>query len=103
MSFARKLSRWRGMPSTAFMATTESRKRRAARSSGEDVTCVMETEDGRRFTFGGKTTGGVPSLPPAESQFPPLHQMIAHYSFEGETAYGMIERSTMRDKMKMPG
>jgi len=29
--------------------------------------------------------------------------MIAHYSFEGESAYGMIERSTMRDKMKMPG
>ena len=71
--------------------------------SGEDVSCVMETEDGRQFTFGGKTTGGVPSIPPAESQFPPLHQMIAHYTFEGESAYGMIERSTMRDKMKMPG
>jgi hypothetical protein len=73
------------------------------RYSGEDVGCVMETEDGRRFAFGGKTFGGVPTLPPGESQFPPLHQMIAHYSFEGESAYGMIERSTMRDKMTMPG
>jgi hypothetical protein len=71
--------------------------------AGEDVSCVMETEDGRQFKFGGKTTGGVPSIPPPDSKFPPLHQMIAHYTFEGESAYGMIERSTMRDKMKMPG
>ena len=71
--------------------------------SGEDVTCVMETEDGRQFTFAGKTFGGVPTLGPADSPFPPLHQMIAHYTFEGEQAYGMVERSTMRDKMKMPG
>ena len=71
--------------------------------SGEDVSCVMETEDGRQFTFGGKTMGGVPSIPPSDSKFPPLHQMIAHYTFEGESAYGMIERSTMRENMKMPG
>jgi hypothetical protein len=71
--------------------------------SGEDVGCVMETIDGRRFEFGGKTLGGIPSVSPPESKFPPLYQALAHYSFEGETAYGMVERSSMRDKMKMPG
>lgn len=71
--------------------------------SGEEVGCVMETQDGRQFTFGGTTFGGVPTLSPPESKFPQLHQMIARYTFEGEAAYGMIERSTLRDKMKMPG
>lgn len=75
---------------------------RGYRYSGEDVGCVMQAEDGKEYHFSGTTIGGMPSIMAADTGFPPLFQAIARYGFEGEVAHGMIERSTMRDKMKMP-
>jgi len=75
---------------------------RRYRFSGEDVGCVMQAEDGKEYRFGGRTTGGMPSITPADSGFPPLYQALAHYSWDGEQAYGMIERSSMRNLMTMP-
>lgn len=70
---------------------------------------VLETSEGRRITiegrthdttyitegnpmFGNWTPGGVVKLP--------FHQGGAHYTWDGESAYGMIERSLPLEQMK---
>jgi hypothetical protein len=74
---------------------------------GEDVPLVLETADGlvkiQGTTFincrsrGG--AGGKASDVPAS--FPIVQQAHATYIWDGETATGMIERSTLRAQMEM--
>ncbi len=70
--------------------------------SGEDVSLVMETHDGRQYAIGGTSFGGMPTIGRDDSVMPPLFQSIARYSWDDEEAYGMMERSNLREKMTMP-
>ena len=72
-------------------------------TGGEDVPLVLETADGERFSIRGTTfvncrSRGHSQLP---SSFPIVQQAHARYSWDGEEACGMIERSTLRDKMEL--
>lgn len=74
---------------------------RKLHTGGEDVPLVLETEDGRRVTIEGTTfvncrSGGHKVLP---ASFPIVQQAHATYRWDGEVATGMIERSTLREKM----
>ncbi len=77
--------------------------------SGEDVPLVLETADGL-VTIQGTTfincrsrggAGSKTSFMPAS--FPLVQQAHATYTWAGETATGMIERSTLRDQMELGG
>lgn len=75
------------------------------RVSGEPLTLVLETDDGRRETISGRTyincrsvsTGSV-ELP---DDWPIVQQAHAHYEWRGEKTTGMIERSTQPAKMNL--
>jgi hypothetical protein len=62
----------------------------------EDVSVVLESErgttriDGRSLMSNFTVMGGVGANP----DFPVLQQAIAHYTWDGESANGMMERST---------
>jgi|SRR5579883_2233951 len=70
--------------------------------SGEDVSVVLETEGGTTrvqgvsilSTFSG-VIEGIGS--------PVLQQAITRYTWDGETANGMMERSTRADLVSRPG
>lgn len=71
--------------------------------SGEHVPLVLETEDGERVAIDGTTfincrSGGGDFVMPAN--WPVVQQAHATYTWDGETATGMIERSTLPDKME---
>ncbi len=72
--------------------------------SGEPVKLVLETDDGRRETIEGVTfvncrsLGGETILP---ENWPIVQQAHATYTWNGETATGMIERSTFPHLMKL--
>ena len=65
---------------------------------GQDATLTLETEDGRVETIRGETVlstchvMGPHSGAGFESEFA-LQQAIVRYSWDGETAMGMLERS----------
>lgn len=66
----------------------------------QDVTLVLETAKGR-VTIEGETMLGTfamgrPEMPP---DFPVLQQAGARYRWNGEETYGMIERSSPKDKV----
>jgi hypothetical protein len=69
---------------------------RRLRPRDEDVSVVLETEkdtiriSGRSIMSNFMVMGGVGANP----DFPVLQQAIARYSWDGETANGMMERST---------
>jgi len=76
-------------------------------TDGEDVPLVLETADGlvtiQGTTFincfsrggaGGKASNMLPA------SFPAVQQAHATYTWDGETATGMIERSTARDQVE---
>ncbi|KHK89852.1 hypothetical protein [Novosphingobium malaysiense] len=71
------------------------------RFSGEDVGLVLETADGARYQIGGETFGGMPSIH-SLAEMPPLLQSIVRYSWDGESAYGMMERSNLAERVTMP-
>ena len=70
--------------------------------SGEDVPLVLETADGlvriQGTTFINCRSRGHSTLPPS---FPIVQQAHARYRWHGEQACGMIERSTLRDQMRL--
>lgn len=68
--------------------------------SGEDVSLVLETYDGKQYRIGGESFGGMPTVSPL-SVMPPLLQSIVHYEWDGETAYGMMERSNLSERVKL--
>jgi hypothetical protein len=70
---------------------------------GEPVPLVLETADGTRHAIDGETFVNCRSLGSAvlPASFPVVQQAHATYRWDGETATGMIERSTLRDQMEM--
>ena len=70
----------------------------------EDVSLVLEAADGRQVTVKGTTYAPThdrfrrPQLP----NFPVLSQGGVRYEWNGEVSYGMLERSSMRDKISWP-
>jgi hypothetical protein len=63
--------------------------------NGEDVSCVLETEDGRSVEIAGTTAVSTfMVMPPEVGGGLQLQQAIVEYSWDGETAHGMLERST---------
>lgn len=70
-------------------------------TGGEDVPLVLETEDGtvtiEGTTFVNCRSRGHSILP---ASFPVVQQAHARYRWDGEEATGMIERSTLRERME---
>jgi hypothetical protein len=69
--------------------------------SGEDVRVVLETEKGTTTIHGGTIVtrfSGMGDIPGA----PVLQQAISRFNWDGETANGMTERSTLGEKIKRP-
>jgi hypothetical protein len=71
--------------------------------AGEDVSLVLETDQGE-VRIGGTTA--LPTIDafdrPEMPQFPVLFQGNVRYTWDGEETYGMLERSTQRDKISWP-
>lgn len=63
----------------------------------------METVDGRKFPIGGTSFGGMPTIGKAGSVMPPLFQSIARYRWDGEEAFGMMERSNLPENVMLDG
>jgi hypothetical protein len=71
---------------------------------GEDVSVVLETERGKVRIHGETLLSAFHAIPvTADSQFPILHQCIARYTWDGESANGMLERSSLPDQVERPG
>jgi hypothetical protein len=77
---------------------------RKLRPSGEDVSVILETAQGTTRIEGSSimsnfmVMGGVGSSP----DFPVLQQAITRYSWGGESAHGMMERSMPGDQITIP-
>jgi hypothetical protein len=69
--------------------------------SGEDVGLVLETAQGR-VRIEGESFGGMPTIAQGGNDFPPLFQSIVRYRWDGEEAFGMMERSNLPAKVKLP-
>lgn len=62
---------------------------------GEDVSCVLETVHGRTVRVGGETAvSNFRVMPPDVGGGMQLQQAIVRYTWDGEPANGMLERST---------
>ncbi|MBU6266106.1 MAG: hypothetical protein KGN34_01115 [Sphingomonadales bacterium] len=72
-------------------------------AQGEPVPLVLETEDGERHAIDGVTFIATRSVGPSilPDSYPLIQQAHATYTWDGEAATGMIERSTFRDKMEL--
>jgi len=73
-------------------------------ASGEDVSFTLRTRRGD-FSIAAETAMSTfsPAMPVGPGvAFPPVQQGIARYRWDGEEAFGMIERSTRRDLPATP-
>ena len=70
---------------------------------GEPLRVVLETEDGRTETILGESLVSAFSVIPgtADVSFPVLQQAIVRYTWDGETANGMMERSMPPEKLNL--
>lgn len=74
-------------------------------TGGEDVSCVLETVDGRRVKIGGRTFANTRSrgghvLPPDwPKDWPIVQQAHAVYTWDGVETTGMVERSSKPSAM----
>jgi hypothetical protein len=67
---------------------------------GEDVSCVLETEDGRTVSIRGETAVSTfMVMTPEQGGGLQLQQAICRYTWDDETANGMLERSTAPTKL----
>ena len=68
---------------------------------GQHFQVVLGTEDGRTETISGESLVSAFSVIPvtADMSFPVLQQAIVRYTWGGETANGMSERSTLPEHM----
>ena len=69
----------------------------------QDVSLVLESKELGQITIEGETVIsnfelGFPEIP----QFPVLQQATVRYRWDGEETYGMLERSTKREKIDWP-
>ena len=76
---------------------------RRLQKSGEDVSVVLEAVDGRTVRIAGETVlstfhvmGGVG---PDANDLPVLQQAVTRFTWDGETAHGMLERSMPGSKV----
>lgn len=67
--------------------------------SGQDVTLVLETEKGTHTIKGETILSTFHVMPPPIGHGLNLQQCMVRYTWDGETANGMLERSTPMDKM----
>jgi hypothetical protein len=65
---------------------------------------VLKTADGRREAIKGTTYAPTHDrfLRPELPSFPVLFQGCVRYEWDGEVSCGMLERSSMRDKIVWP-
>ncbi|PEQ12839.1 hypothetical protein B2G71_10560 [Novosphingobium sp. PC22D] len=76
-------------------------------TGGEDVSCVLETVDGRRIEIAGLTftntrsRGGHVLPPDWPKDWPIVQQSHAFYTWDGERTTGMIERSSKPSVMEL--
>ena len=68
---------------------------------GEDVSLVLESDIGT-IRIAAETAMGMPSLPDSATGFPPLFQSMVRYNWDGEETYGMMERSNLPERVRMP-
>lgn len=70
---------------------------------GEDVSVVLEPEKGDTVTIAGTSQVSTYSVMRFDenSTFPILQQAIARFTWDGESASGMMERSTPSNKMEL--
>jgi hypothetical protein len=71
---------------------------------GEDVSVVLETARGAVRIHGETMLSAFHAIPvtDANASFPILHQSIVRYTWDGETANGMLERSSLPDQVARP-
>lgn len=75
---------------------------RRLQPAGEDVSVVLETERGRTRIEGEPVVSTYDVFKPDMPDFPVLYQGGVRYQWAGEETYGMLERSSMRDKISWP-
>lgn len=68
---------------------------------GEDVSTVIESDIGT-FRIEAQTVMSMPTISQSGLNFPPLLQSIVRYRWDGEEAYGMMERSNLPQNVRMP-
>ncbi|TDW63652.1 hypothetical protein EDF57_105124 [Novosphingobium sp. PhB55] len=75
-------------------------------TGGEDVSCVLETVNGRRVAIAGTTfvnvrsRGGFAKPVDWPADFPLVQQSHAFYTWDGQSTTGMIERSSKPSVME---
>ena len=70
---------------------------------GEDVSVVLETKRGVVRIQGETQLSAFHAIPVTESSdLPILHQSIVRYTWDGESANGMLERSSLPDQVERP-
>jgi hypothetical protein len=74
---------------------------RILQPNGEDVSVVLETEKGTT-TINGESIISTFSAIPGPTGTPVLQQAIARFTWDGETANGMMERSTVAEQVQRP-
>ncbi len=76
---------------------------RRMQARGEDVSVVLETERGTVRIHGETQLASFHAIPVTESaDFPILQQCIARYTWDGESANGMLERSSLPEQVQRP-
>jgi hypothetical protein len=70
--------------------------------SGENVSLELDAADGTSYRIAGESFGGMPSVGAIGGDFPPLLQSIVRYQWDGEEAFGMMERSNLPQRVKLP-
>jgi hypothetical protein len=75
---------------------------RRLRPSGEDVSVVLRTEDGVTEIAGETQISTFSAIGIEQGSFPILHQAIVRYSWDGQSANGMMERSMPPEAVEQP-
>jgi len=72
----------------------------ASSASGQDVSVTLETAKGRPIEIGGETVlSTFMVMPPEAGGGMQLQQGLARYTWDGEAAIRMIERSNTADRI----
>lgn len=72
---------------------------RKLQGNGEDVSVVLESELGRTRIEGETVVSTYDVAKPDMPRFPVLQQANVRFRWDGEETYGMLERSSMRDRI----
>jgi hypothetical protein len=75
---------------------------RTLQPEGEDVSVVLETEGGTTTIHGASALSTFSAMGAGIGTGLTLQQAIARYTWDGETANGMMERSTLSEQISRP-